>query len=81
MACAKLHNYVIDCQLKKKKDVEGNDDDDDDDNIGVNFSVTQLIGAPLGLQYLPILPDEEFVVVRGVSMTRSAIIEVIKENN
>ena len=64
MACAKLHNCVIKSQLKTKKDVEENDDeeanddndDDDDDKIWVDHAVTQLIGAPLGLQYLPIFP-------------------------
>ena len=84
MACAKLHNYVIDCQLMTKKEQDDimlgtYDGDDDDDDIGVDHVVTQLVGAPLGLQYLPVLPDEEFEVIRGVSMTRLAIIQEIKE--
>ena len=61
MACAKLHNYVIDCQFmtKKEQDVETQDGvDDEDDAIGVDHVVTQFGGAPLGLQYLPILPDQ-----------------------
>ena len=53
MACARLHNFVIDCQLKRKKYCEDNDDnkmsDDDDDEDDFNLSVTQLSGAPLGL--------------------------------
>ena len=86
MACAKLHNYVIDCQLKAKKEQDDmlgtyNDGDDDDDDITIDHVVTQLVGAPLGLQYLLVLPDEEFEVIRGVSMTRLAIIQEIKKQN
>mmetsp|Transcript_3211 Transcript_3211/g.5257 ORF Transcript_3211/g.5257 Transcript_3211/m.5257 type:complete len:121 (-) Transcript_3211:101-463(-) len=79
MACAKLHNYVIDCQLMEK---EAEDDDevmDDDDSDEVHC--TQLDGAPLGLQYLPTLPDEEFERVPKISMTRIAIIEEIRRQN
>jgi hypothetical protein len=90
MACAALHNYVIEQQLEQRAadktekesqmevdDSDGNSSDDSDDSV----RCTQLAGAPLGMQYLPILPDEEFEVVPGMSMTRLAIIEEIRRQN
>jgi hypothetical protein len=79
MACAKLHNFVIDCQVLKRRTGEEEGDemvvgDDEQDDI---VCCTQFEGAPLGLQYLPILPDKEFEIVPRMSMTRLALIEEI----
>ncbi len=35
--------------------------------------------APCGMSYLPIIPDENFEPIAGVSHTRDAIVEMIRE--
>ena len=69
MACARLHNYIIDMDVPPTII-----NDDEDDNI---IAVPQ---APDGMGYLPVMlePDEEFEKVDGVSQTRSAIVSEIR---
>ena len=80
MVCARLHNYVINCELLEKGgDLGGgvNDELKEDDDL----HCTLMEGTPAGMQYLPILPDEEFKVIRGMSMTRLALVEEIRRKN
>ena len=78
MACAKLHNYVIDYQLMEKDDDNNNVMDD---NGSDELHCIQLYGAPLGLQYIPTLLDEDFEKIPKMSMTRLSIIEEIRWQN
>ena len=77
ITCAKLHNYVIDQQMLNDKNCEIKMYDDEE------LSQEQVIisrkpGAPLEMEYLPILPNEEFEKMDGMSMTRIAIVDEIR---
>ena len=80
LVCAKLHNFVIDEQLAEKDNpVIGATDEEDFSNIeDARYTITTKVGAPLEMEYLPILPDEEFVPIPGMSMTRTSIVENVR---
>lgn len=65
-ACARLHNYII----GEDGPFEAKADD-----------VVPHPSAPLGLGYLPVVPDETFEVYNGVSRTREAIVEFLREKD
>ena len=68
MACARLHNYIIDMDVPPTMI-----NDDEDDNI---IAVPH---APDGMGYTPVMldPNEDFVKVDGVSQARAAIVSEI----
>ena len=68
MACARLHNYIIDMDVPPTVI-----NDDEDDNI---IAVPH---APDGMGYTPVMldPNEDFVKVDGVSQARAAIVSEI----
>ena len=80
LVCAKLHNFVIDQQqLERTRNdngdgVEDDNDDDDDDSL----QIIGRIGAPMGMQYLPTLPNDDFISAHGMSMQRTSIVEKIR---
>jgi hypothetical protein len=37
--------------------------------------------APLGMSYLPVIPNKEFEAHPGISQTSEAIVEYIREND
>ena len=43
--------------------------------------ITPNSDAPLGMSFLPVLPDEEFEAFPGMSRTREAIVEHIREHD
>jgi hypothetical protein len=43
--------------------------------------ITPNSDAPLGMSFLPIVPDEEFEVFTGISRMREAIIEHIRKHD
>ena len=65
-ACARLHNYII----REDGPFETKADD-----------VVPHANAPLGLGYLPVVPDETFEVYNGVSHTREATVEFLRVND
>ncbi len=76
IACARLHNYIIredkpcGCQL----DMFPN-------NISELDDIVTHPNAPLGMSYLPVVPNEEFETFYGISRTRKAIVEFIQEQD
>jgi len=63
-ACARLHNYII----QEDGPFETKADD-----------IVAHSSAPLGMGYLPVVPDETFEVYNGVSRTREAIVEFLRD--
>ena len=68
-ACARLHNFIIDCDVPRNVHNDGDDE-----------HVVAMESAPCGMAYLPCMfePGEEFVKQDGVSQTRVAIVEEIR---
>ena len=44
-----------------------------------SYDITPETAAPLGMSYLPIVPDEEFQVYPGISQTRETTVDHIHE--
>jgi hypothetical protein len=76
IACARLHNFIIreDKPFGDNLECFPNDFADLED-------VTANPIAPLGMSYLPVVPNEEFHRYDGISRTREAIVEVIREQD
>jgi len=75
MACARLHNYII--KMDGPNDtmqevVEGGDD--------AEFSIVPHPDAPLGMSYLPVIPNEDWEEFEGISYTRLGIVEYLRSN-
>ena len=75
MACACLHNFVIDEDMPEEED---SFNDSEDANAGPEI-IAAPEGAPRGMVYLPTMADEEFDIMDGVSQTRDAIVEAIHD--
>jgi hypothetical protein len=65
-ACARLHNYVLNC---KDENEDGQDSQDDEPEIHA------MPGSPLGWGYLPTIGD--FNSLPGISHTRDAVVRKI----
>jgi hypothetical protein len=72
IACARLHNFIIqeDNPFQQCKTADKEID-------SCNFAPNPL--APLGMSYLPVVPDENFEVYPGISHIRDAIVEHLRE--
>jgi len=75
MACARLHNYII--AMDGPNDVldevvEGGEDPE--------FAIVAHPDAPLGMSYLPVVPNDEWEKFDGISYTRLAIVDYLREN-
>ena len=72
-ACARLQNFIIredgpfECEYSSV--VEEYD----------SYDITPNPAAPLGMSYLPIVPDEDFQAYPGISRTRESIVDHIRE--
>ena len=75
MACACLHNFVIDEDMPEEED---SFNDSEDANAGAEI-IAGPEGAPRGMAYLPTMPEEDFEIMDGVSQTRDAIVEAIHD--
>mmetsp|Transcript_12874 Transcript_12874/g.14522 ORF Transcript_12874/g.14522 Transcript_12874/m.14522 type:complete len:181 (+) Transcript_12874:104-646(+) len=73
LACAHLHNFIIDQDVPED---EFNSEELDVDDLGVKA----MSGAPLGMCYYPKLPENDFRVYPGYSNTRIGIVNYIQEN-
>ena len=82
MACARLHNFIIkhDQPFAKSKWTTRSDEDNDSDEEEF-FEIKARKGAPLGMSYLPQIPDDTFDTHQGVSFTRQAIVDQLKEGS
>jgi hypothetical protein len=74
MACVRLHNYII--QEDGPFECNSISVEDEIDRL----QITPNTAAPLGMSYLPVVPDENFVSVTGVSYTREAIVDYLREH-
>jgi len=73
MACAQLHNFIIETDESfGEYDVHGDDCDDEEEIIHME-------GTSSGMAYRPVmlLPGEEIEVVQGNSEIRKALVEEI----
>ena len=78
--CAKLHNFVIEQQLCEESNDSDNDDmEEDNEDTCDELTIIACRGTPMGMRYLPTLPDEDFTIEEGTSLTRIAIVDNIKE--
>ena len=75
-ACARLHNFIIqeDGPFETEHNYKSVQEEMDQLEIRAHPS------APLGMSYLPVVPDENFQVYHGISHTRQAIVEYLQEN-
>lgn len=76
-ACARLHNFIIqeDGPFEKTKaNVFSLEDEIESLEIRPDPS------APLGMSYLPVVPNEEFEMYEGISQTRGSIVDFIRDH-
>jgi len=72
-ACARLHNFIIQNDGPFEAVYSSVEEEME------SLSITPNPSAPLGMSYLPVVPNEEFVPYSGISYTREAIVEHIRE--
>ena len=72
-ACARLHNFII-----RQDGLVDIPDIDVEDEMG-RMDITADPIAPSGMRYLPIIPNDEFHSYPGVSHTRDAIVDMIRD--
>lgn len=73
-ACARMHNYVLDCKIareEEEEDVEGGEDDS-------QHEIHVMPGSPLGWGYLPTV--DTFISLPGSSLTREAVLRKIRRH-
>ena len=75
MACARLHNFIIKEDQPFDKHLHTVEEEIDSMTLSPDPS------APLEMSYLPVVPDELFEVSPGVSHTREAIVEFLRESD
>ena len=86
MACARLHNFIIQ-QDKPFGSSNGasntSNDDDDTSTFGEDeaLEIRPHPSAPLGMTYMPQLPDDSFDSYQGVSYTRKGIVEALRSES
>ena len=73
--CVRLHNFIIeeDGLFETQRFNSGSDEWD-----SMHFAPDH--SAPLGMTYLPIVPNDEFEEMPGISYTRDAIVEHLQEH-
>jgi len=72
-ACARLHNFIISqdgpfdsSTLSTEEEME-------------SYDIQSNPVAPFGMSYTPVIPDNEFESCPGISFTREAIVDLIRE--
>jgi hypothetical protein len=73
LACARLHNFVIKEDGPFEKIYYSIEDEME------SLQIRPDPKAPLGMSYLPVVPDETFVCYSGISFTRQAIVQGLME--
>ena len=72
-ACARLHNFIIREDGPFEREYSSAVEEYD------SYDITPNPAAPLGMSYLPIVPDEDFQEYPGISRTRESIFDHIRE--
>jgi hypothetical protein len=76
MACAILHNFIIDHD--RPQDIFRSANESAEEPVDVDdLDIVAMPGAPMGMCYLPTMPEDDFEDIVGVSHTRSAIVQAI----
>ena len=76
-ACARLHNFIIEWRGQDDTHSEYATVEEEMEAL----QITPNSDAPLGMSFLPVVPDEEFEAFPGISRTREAIVEHIREHD
>ena len=74
-ACARLHNFIIEQDLATDDVIDANVIDAAEDDLEIRPNPN----APLGMSYLPVVPDETFEPMVGISRVREATVELLRE--
>ena len=86
MACARIHNFIIRFDGEREDSITddgdgGADADWDDDTTTTTATlVDDLIAPLLGMAYLPVVPNDDWEEIEGMSYTRAAIVEYLRDN-
>ena len=59
MACARLHNYIINRNLLQQEEVDCTGQTTIENIDPNNLGYASMTGTPLGMVYRPVIPDEE----------------------
>ena len=76
-ACARLHNYIISEDMPFNNEYNYASTGEEMEAMGI----TANNDAPLRMSYLPIIPDHNFKSFPGISRTREATVEHIREHD
>jgi hypothetical protein len=76
IACARLHNYII-----REDKPFGDTSEMCPNDISKLDDIATHPNGPLGMTYLPVIPNEDFETFYGISQTREAIVEFIQEHD
>jgi hypothetical protein len=76
IACARLHNFIVRQDIPFGDIFEHLPDEIDELDV-----IATHPNAPLGMTYLPVIPNDEFQTYNGISRTREAIVEFIQKHN
>lgn len=71
-ACSRLHNFII--QEDGPFDRQYNNVDEEIESLHIQPNAK----APLGMSYLPVVPDETFETYTGISYTRQLIVDNLR---
>ena len=77
IACAQLHNFII----REKGQVALETEYASMEDKMEALHITPNHDAPLGMSFLPVVPDEELEASPGISRMREAIIEHIHKHD
>jgi hypothetical protein len=82
MACARLNNFIIGFNGVREESVADDRDDDrsDDDTTTTTTTFVDDHVALLGMAYLPVVPNDDWEEIEGMSYTRAAIVDFLREN-
>ena len=81
MACARLHNFIIRMEgPPRAEDVVAVVSEEEDEEAELSREVSPVARAPLGMGYLPVVPNPNDVgdLADGVSHQRDAIVHLIR---
>ena len=77
IACAQPHNFII----REKGQVALETEYASMEDKMEALHITPNRDSPLGMSFLPVVPDEEFEAFPGISRMREAIVEHIREHD
>ncbi|KAL7485511.1 hypothetical protein ACHAW6_011110 [Cyclotella cf. meneghiniana] len=75
MACARLHNFIINGDQPFEREICSVEEENDP----INLLPDPMASLDLDLLYLPVVPDEIFLVYPGISHSMEAIVEFLRD--